>query len=363
MPLLKSKSKKAFSKNIEAEMKARKPQDQALAIAYSVKRKAPKKMATGGDTTAPKGTEVIDSPKGFGKIIIVGKRSDTPKMAEGGIFDKLESAVQSATHNVAKTGALGTAAKATADKADNPRGKGSSSTSDTKPVKDSAWGSSRYAEGGQVKSKQQPKKHPMIVKGSGFSTKLRDQEAELESAMPPASPKEQPEQAYNEEEADKSGPDVSALHMKKMAEGGSINGEISIDTADEDGAEHPAGLESSDSSIRPVQSEYMANHMKALAEGGMLDEIEEDHHASVAAAIMAKRKRMAEGGQVDIAHNNSEEPNAYYAANEAVLKENMNSEMAKMSQPEDSNEIGHDIDSDKHDRIAEMRRRMKAKRA
>lgn len=50
MPLMKSKSKKAFSKNVAKEMDAGKPQDQALAIAYSVKRKAPKKMYAGGET-------------------------------------------------------------------------------------------------------------------------------------------------------------------------------------------------------------------------------------------------------------------------------------------------------------------------
>jgi hypothetical protein len=43
MPLVKSKGKKAFSKNVAAEMNAGKPQKQALAIAYSVKRKAKKK--------------------------------------------------------------------------------------------------------------------------------------------------------------------------------------------------------------------------------------------------------------------------------------------------------------------------------
>lgn len=42
MPLIKSKSKKAFSANIKKEIKAGKPQKQAVAIAYSVKRKAKK---------------------------------------------------------------------------------------------------------------------------------------------------------------------------------------------------------------------------------------------------------------------------------------------------------------------------------
>lgn len=40
MPLKKSTSKKAFSANIRAEVAAGKPVKQAVAIAYSVKRKA-----------------------------------------------------------------------------------------------------------------------------------------------------------------------------------------------------------------------------------------------------------------------------------------------------------------------------------
>ena len=48
MPLIKSKSEKAFKKNIKAEIKAGKPQKQAVAIAYSVKRAAPAKKCGGG---------------------------------------------------------------------------------------------------------------------------------------------------------------------------------------------------------------------------------------------------------------------------------------------------------------------------
>lgn len=40
MPLVKSASKGAFRKNIKAEMAAGKPPKQAVAIAYSVKRRA-----------------------------------------------------------------------------------------------------------------------------------------------------------------------------------------------------------------------------------------------------------------------------------------------------------------------------------
>ena len=40
MPLIKSKSEKAFKSNIKAEIAAGKPQKQAVAIAYQMKRDA-----------------------------------------------------------------------------------------------------------------------------------------------------------------------------------------------------------------------------------------------------------------------------------------------------------------------------------
>ncbi len=47
MPLIKGFGKKAFGKNIGAEVKAGKPKKQALAIAFSVGRKAAKKAGKG----------------------------------------------------------------------------------------------------------------------------------------------------------------------------------------------------------------------------------------------------------------------------------------------------------------------------
>jgi hypothetical protein len=50
MPLIQGKSEKSFSKNVATEMDAGKPQDQSLAIAYAVKRRAMKrKEAMGGE--------------------------------------------------------------------------------------------------------------------------------------------------------------------------------------------------------------------------------------------------------------------------------------------------------------------------
>jgi len=45
MPLKKSTSPKAFTSNIKEEIKAGKPQKQAVAIAYAVKREASKKKS------------------------------------------------------------------------------------------------------------------------------------------------------------------------------------------------------------------------------------------------------------------------------------------------------------------------------
>lgn len=52
MPLIHGKSKKAFSENVSTEMHAGKPQKQALAIAYSVMRRAGHKMSEGGECAA-----------------------------------------------------------------------------------------------------------------------------------------------------------------------------------------------------------------------------------------------------------------------------------------------------------------------
>lgn len=47
MPLIKSTGKKAFSKNVAAEVHAGKPVKQAVAIAYATKRRAAAKKGHG----------------------------------------------------------------------------------------------------------------------------------------------------------------------------------------------------------------------------------------------------------------------------------------------------------------------------
>lgn len=89
MPLLKGKSKKAFSKNVETEMDAGKPQKQSLAIAYQMKRKA---MAKGGPVSQPK-PQLPGSDEERKKVEMGFKGAlGTKMMAEGGqIQDNYQS--------------------------------------------------------------------------------------------------------------------------------------------------------------------------------------------------------------------------------------------------------------------------------
>lgn len=76
MPLIKSKSKHAFSENVSKEMSAGKPQKQALAIAYATKRAA-RKMSKGGDVPNEHDQDMRDKEEADG----------LDHFAEGGMAD------------------------------------------------------------------------------------------------------------------------------------------------------------------------------------------------------------------------------------------------------------------------------------
>jgi hypothetical protein len=109
MPLIKGKSEKAFKKNLETEMHAGKPQDQSLAIAYALRKKA-KKMAQGGDSSDDQetlGTKIgypgspkpKPSPQGYaegGHVKSKRERAmDAFRMAMGGMPELTHSGEQS----------------------------------------------------------------------------------------------------------------------------------------------------------------------------------------------------------------------------------------------------------------------------
>ena len=96
MPLIKSKSEKAFKSNIKAEIAAGKPQKQAVAIAYDVQRRATKEAAGGGlyanihakqERIAHGSGEKMRKPGSAGAPTAEAFRESakTAKMKEGGV--------------------------------------------------------------------------------------------------------------------------------------------------------------------------------------------------------------------------------------------------------------------------------------
>lgn len=77
----------------------------------------------------------------------------------------------------------------------------------------------------------------------------------------------------------------------------------------------------------PDKRKAAADSMKNAFGGGMAHGGEvEEHYESIADAILAKKRRMSDGGQVDIEQNSVEEPNEYdelnmEAADEPVYEE------------------------------------------
>lgn len=289
-----------------------KPKDKSLAIAISVKHK-PKKMAQGG--------EVKDSAK-----------QESRPMPEEVAKDSKQ-----VSHN----------------------------SGNKAPHNDKVTSQPERKQAGQ--GKIFPLKHPKMASSDIVQSRLRDQEDDLQSSADVnGGPQEQPPEHDNEEGAKRKGPSVPSLHMKMMADGGPIDPKGVAAGARQggslsdafDGIMHPKWAEGGEITDRaneldsqePIHEQHYSSEEEAL-----------DHASSIVAGVMAHRRKMAEGGQVDIESNNMEQPNAYYDANEAALKENPDSEFKFMSQLEDSNEDGREISADPHekDMLSEIRAKMK----
>jgi len=345
MPLKHGKSEKAFKSNVKAEMHAGKPQKQALAIAYSVKRRA--KKAKGG------GVHQEDTPMGKGVSAAGYHARSAKEMADKyGATDSapLNVAKQAHREKLAELKAMpkvpkyadGGEISAKDEKRPNPNdlyndAKQAHQSEARKPLKNSDWTDNPTVKQAQANNsrKVMPIARPKMVPTNAFSTKLYNQEGQLEDSMPPSSPKDQPDQDYNEMGAKRQGPkvpDMAHQHnngkapykeeiedqysqdeaesdMKQMAEGGDvtrgqeldkglkgeINKLISFSQAEEDGLEHPAHEEEDNDQMRPDMHEYMSDRMPAFADGGILGDAEDTLDPSVPLGKMAGIK-LAKGG-------------------------------------------------------------------
>lgn len=321
MPLKHSPSKKAFSENVRTEMEHGKPQDQSLAIAYSVQRKAKKKkMAEGGAISAS---------------------NEKRPMPEDLHDDK---------HDAEET------------KKPHPKAQ---------------------MAGERSRPKLEPIKHPGMVPSDAFSARLYDREGHLQESDKPGSYKAQPEHWMDEEKPMKMGknPEMPKPHStaKAYAEGGKIEGEH------QEPKPHPSPMPTmKPEHILDSVRDFVNKHAQPgeYAEGGGVeDEREEMHDDSIAAAIMAKKARekghpaamsdsdidemvmLYDGGEVDLGSEHMEEPNNEDQMSfEALKKENYNSSDLDIDQPMGSNEDSPEHEPmDEHDEgiTSEIRKRMK----
>lgn len=312
MPLIAGKSKQSFEKNFKTEMKAGKPKDQSLAISYDIQRRNKrKKMADGGKaepSPTPKEVKLDMDP-----IEIQGTTYDSKKYASGGMVKGQENDGQPSIKPGAKDTYSSPAMREfMASKA--PKGSDTERDSDEHAPDKAAYHGQRYAKGGMIE----------------------EDEAHLESSFPPSSDKDQPKAAYNEKhEAMTSGsPDESKDHS----------------------------MESEDDMLRRHADEKAAHYArggKVQEHEGEDGEMEGEHPASIAEAILSKRK-YAKGGMIS-SDSDDEGPGTRRDFNIESKKENYTDSGENFSYSSD----GEDGDSEesqsenKHDMVDRIRRKLR----
>jgi len=405
MPLMPGRSKKAFSKNVATEMEHGKPQPQALAIAYSVKRKA-------------------------------GKRH---KMAEGGSIS-------------AKTEKRPMPDQSTDSKAMVSRNSGNKAPSHDSWIDNSTVTQAQSNNGRMVK----PIKRPSMVPTNAFSTRLYDEEGNLQKSASPGPYGEQPPKHDDELDAKKMGsnPDMADEHSTRKkpyrkeienqysedesspdmrrniggyAKGGEVEAQdydhkaknkyeddlLDLPPSEDEGLEMADSHNEADRDMEGKGPDMEEPHndeeskVYGYARGGEVsphDEEQEEHHDSIAAAIMARRERlhaeidsgahdldeavrMAEGGEIleksgrilshgsmdsddsdqaDLSRNHDEDANEEDQASfNALRKENYNDSNLDVENPSDSGETGderEDREENKLDTVSAIRSKMKSRR-
>jgi hypothetical protein len=320
MPLIKSKSKKAFEKNVATEMRANPgPENRAqnLAIAYSVKRKAAhkKKMAKGGNVD--EGPSEKENQSGVHKIVPnyeKGKGIKHGQSEAGGparaTKNPSRASIDARSGDREKTiSDMKQLAKKRHSKVleelrsmPHPKLKGLAEGGIIEDVNDrheiARQGAQKALEPKQNMTSPENRtqaltgmrttkiKHPSMAPSSVLSARLLDEEDDLQtSAGVNNGPQRQPPEHDNEEGANRQGPDVPDLHMKMMAEGGDIKRKKSdqgyfLERAEE--MTHPETKETYKSiaksrAIQRLNAERRHTphpKLKGLAKGGSVDDPE-----------------------------------------------------------------------------------------
>jgi hypothetical protein len=397
MPLMPGKSKKAFSKNVETEMKAGKPQNQSLAIAYNIKSKNKKKMAKGGVATEyGKGPEKTTEPG------VPARKADDRREPDSATMSEQWSkgnppARKPDDQRRPKDAFMDTNDWSDGEKPSRKPFADGGSVLTTKPnaprpSQEATESADLNAKSGRGKMspaqmaewhEQEGARYRMMAQGGVAEV---DGEAEEDGYMgtPPRkgddhrfpadefmstdkwSKGNPPARKPDDERYPKSEYDNGA----RFADGGDVepatDDEVENATSKKPMTAEPATTEDMEKSTEGGYDEdkYKDRRYKDPSSKPEEDAIEpgmfadggeaEGHYDSVADAIMAKQKRAgyADGGVADVDENAHEEPNHEDDLSFEALKKENYSEQAgldQMGSPEDSNE--HDVtltDEDEH---------------
>lgn len=427
MPLMKRRSKKAFEHNVKAEMHAGKPQDQSLAIAYSIKRKA--KKASGG--TVESGSPDMNMTDGGKVKDIVSIHEDYPGKQYTKTFEDVSREKRLKRKKLADGGEV----SANNEKRPMPENmyfdrEEASRNAHRRDNGEDGWTDNPTVKQAQKNNGREVKiiKRPRMVPSNVFSTRMYDEEADLQSSAKPGPYGEQPPEHDNELDADSHGHPVrdeerqhnngrkpyaaggmaveedrnerrersDEAHLQSGASPSEDEGHIYADEHNEEGpdrqgpaisdneephSEHDRmyrdNMHSQPDDMNPADHPYASDRSDDQPD----DESQLMHEASIAAAIMAKRRRMARGGailsedsmettdddQADLTRNAEEDANMEDKASfDALRKENYDEEDAlrQADSPRDSAQRADEEESDsenRHDRslVGKIRSNMK----
>lgn len=405
MPLIKGKSKKSFSKNVETEMKAGKPQKQSLAIAFAMKRKAPKKMADGGSIDASASSMKRPMPddvhgdshevsRSRGKKALVDSDWDsevTIEQAQKPSPTKLSQPSRKGSDSFAKRDHSRMDEEADMIDIDKPDGydkqpssmddefdadKSGDDLSDKSlshstgkaayhedvehdDTKDQASDrmKNRYARGGKVED-------------TGMGKMERDDESDMVDRLSPGRHGEQPKSAYDESDKE----DFTRMSVTEAI--------MARKHAEDEANKYGKDMLSKHNQPDSYSEEGIINY----ARGGEVDPPSQEDYADldIIKKIMMKRRMLAEGGsvddlapmkiskhkdvmdsQADVARSAREDQNHEDDQSfNALRKENYSEQdgLDALDQPMDSNEHGDDLedaDEDNRSLISAIRKKMK----
>lgn len=388
MPLKHGKSEAAFEHNFKAEMDAGKPKAQSLAIAYDVKRRAKKKkMAKGGMANESAASEARPMPEERDKdAAMVARNSGKKALKDADWTDNpsVEQAQKPRQVPLSRPKLMGSDAfsvryhdeidqdlrrmssEAPADPKEQPKKSYDEVGPDRRgpQVPDMADSHSTrrkpYAKGGEVEQ-------------SDYAARPNKYMDDLQDLPPSHDEGDEMAMSHNEMGPDRQGPhvpDMEEPHNEDQdkiygyAYGGSIEHEMNDVPHEEAEEEHDDSIAAAIMARRKENTHSAASDSDIdremmMAHGGeIMEDADEIHsHDSI---------YPSKSSQADLSRNADEDANEEdHLSFNAIRKENYDESdaLAKMDQPMDSNEHGHNLpDEDSHDMVDKIRSKMNKKR-